>query len=594
LKDYLSNKPMLLVLDNCEHLIDECARVADALLHGAPQLKILATSREALGITGENAFHVQSLSLPDPSADSVAAVSQCDAVRLLIDRTVAAQASFHLSNDNAHAVAQICTRLDGIPLALELAAARASGMTVEQIASRLDDRFRLLTGGSRTALPRQRTLQATIDWSHDLLSAAERVLFRRLSIFAGGWTLEAAQTIAASDELRAQDVRELLPGLVQKSLVRLDLSGGRYHMLEIMREYGLARLNEAGEDGTLRTRHLDFFIALAESSELASSDTAAFEGDLAREYENLLTAIQWCASAENGVQKGMQLVGAARHTWYLLGQYGLALQLARKFLALPEAGTRNIARRRALLTAAQAGFFLGRADETREALEESLTIARQIGDRRGEAFALDWLANISLESGEEEAALRSFREALAIAEQLPFRRLIANIRNDMAVALRLKGELAEAESMFELSAAILREIDSFQNLTVCLLNLSLLALQKGSLPVAKERLRETVQVAIESPFAMGFAGLILLNCAAYLAAAGDWGHAALLHGASERQREQDGIIAERADRLVLEPLIEHARVAMGDNEYQEVFADGQQLPLDRAMDEARVLLGTAL
>jgi hypothetical protein len=164
----------------------------------------------------------------------------------------------------------------------------------------------------------------------------------------------------------------------------------------------------------------------------------------------------------------------------------------------------------------------------------------------------------------------------------------------MVVALRLKGELAEAESMFELSAAILREIDSFQNLTVCLLNLSLLALQKGSLPVAKERLRETVHIAIESPFAMGFAGLILLFCAAYLAAAGDWRNAALLHGASERQREQDGIIAERADRLVLEPLIERARGAMGDNEYQKAFADGRQLPLDRAMDEARVLLGTAV
>ncbi len=219
LSDYLRAKTTLLLLDNCEHLIDACAKFADTILHVAPKIKILATSREALGIAGETAYRVPSLSLPPPQLpiSNYQSLNQYESVRLFIDRALAVQPDFSVTNANAPALAQICHRLDGIPLALELAAARVKSLSVEQIAVRLDDRFRLLTGGSRTALPRQQTLRAAIDWSHSLLTEEERVLLRRLSVFAGGWTLDAAQAVCGCDPVRADDVLDLLARLVDKS-----------------------------------------------------------------------------------------------------------------------------------------------------------------------------------------------------------------------------------------------------------------------------------------------------------------------------------------------------------------------------------------
>ncbi len=318
LKDYLLRKNLLLVLDNCEHLIEACAQLADALLHVAPHLNILATSREALGIAGESTYHVRSLSLPDTPQPSPDILSQYDAVSLFIDRAVAVQPNFQVTNENAPSVAQVCTRLDGIPLAIELATARVKGLNVEQIAVRLNDRFRLLTSGSRTVLPRQRTLQATIDWSYKLLSEEERVLIRRLSVFAGGWTLEAAERVCANEELGSDQILDLLLRLVDKSLVVADMDANepRYQMLETIRQYAQEKLDEAGESSLARDRHLIYFRRLAEQAkpQLISSQQLVWLDRLEIELDNIRAALSW-AQEGGAVEVGLHLATDLEMFW---------------------------------------------------------------------------------------------------------------------------------------------------------------------------------------------------------------------------------------------------------------------------------------
>jgi predicted ATPase len=311
LTDFLREKTSLLVLDNCEHLIEACAKLADMLLNAAPNLKILASSREALGVKGEQASHVPSLSIPDlkhlPAAEGL---SQYEAVRLFIDRAVLAQPHFTVTDENANAVAQICSRLDGIPLAIELAAARVKVLKAEQIAERLNDRFRLLTGGSRTALPRQQTLRALIDWSYNLLPDEERTFLRRLSVFMGGWTLEAAEAVCGN-----ADALDLLSHLVDKSLVSVDFEHGeepRYYLLETVRQYAREKLIESNEGEITREHHLEYFMRLAESNEArrkTSEQMLAYK-QMNLELDNFRLALGWSLGEDTNdylCEKGLLL-----------------------------------------------------------------------------------------------------------------------------------------------------------------------------------------------------------------------------------------------------------------------------------------------
>ena len=297
LADHLQDRAALLILDNCEHLIVACAELAEHLLRHCRALHILATSREALGIPGEVAWNVPSLTLPSADGDA-ATVLQSEAAQLFTERAAAANRAFTSTTDNAPAVAQICRRLDGIPLALELAAGRVRSLRVEEIAARLDDRFRLLSGGSRTALPRQRTLLGTIDWSHSLLDEPERALLRRLSVFAGGWTLEAAESVCAEGP---DDVLDVLADLVAKSLVAFDEGAGRYRMLETIRQYAGDRLLDAGEGDEYRARHLVHFAGLAKEAEakLQGPELPRTLAVLDAERDNLRAALagRWSTAA---------------------------------------------------------------------------------------------------------------------------------------------------------------------------------------------------------------------------------------------------------------------------------------------------------
>ncbi|MEK7327551.1 MAG: protein kinase, partial [Chloroflexota bacterium] len=270
LTDYLRAKKLLLVLDNCEHLIEACAQLAEALLRACPDLRLLTTSREAFGVEGEVIVRVPSLSLPSLQNATLAAIAEAEAVQLFVERASAALPGFALNEANAPIIAQVCRRLDGVALAIELAASRVKLLKVEQIAARLDDAFRFLTGGSRTALPRQQTLRATIDWSYNLLSELERRLLCRLSVFAGGWTLEAAEAVCAGEGLESYEILDLLIQLVNKSLVAVEREQGeeaRYRLLETIREYALERLAASGEAETVRREHAEFFLALAQEAD---------------------------------------------------------------------------------------------------------------------------------------------------------------------------------------------------------------------------------------------------------------------------------------------------------------------------------------
>ncbi len=355
LTEHLKNKHLLLILDNCEHLLTVCAKLADALLRTCPQVVILASSREGLGISGETTYRVPSLSLPDPKRpQTLASLSHYESVRLFIDRAVQVQVSFAVTNEMAPALASICHRLDGIPLAIELAAARVRSLSVEDINSKLDQRFRLLTGGSRTALPRQQTLRSLIDWSYDLLSEVEKALLCRLCVFAGGWTLESAEAVCAGDVVEDWEILDLLTSLYDKSLVVSEPSGSgtRYRLLETIRQYSRDHLLESGEEDIFRGRHLSHFLALGELAEpqMIGPDQVMWLDRLELEHDNLRTALEWSGDSSFGgdSSSGLHLVGAISRFWEVRSYFSEGRDRLSRVLAAAGAGADVAIRAKAL------------------------------------------------------------------------------------------------------------------------------------------------------------------------------------------------------------------------------------------------------
>jgi predicted ATPase len=314
LAQHLEHKKTLLVLDNCEHLIDACAELVDTLLRSCPKLHILATSREALGVGGEIAWLVPPLALPDPGDRApVEELGRYEGIRLFRERARSVAPTFELGEGNAPAVARLCRQLEGVPLAIELAAARTRVLSVEQILKRLEDSLKLRAGSDRTAPERQRTLRGTLDWSYDLLSEAERLLFARLSVFAGGWTLEAAEAVGAGDDIEEEDVLDLLSKLVDKSFVVVEGTSGEnglgYRMLEPVRQYGYERLEGSGEAEAVRRRHAEYYLALVEEAEPELREQGAWLESLEAEHANRRAALGW---ALDPVEDAQEPAGAER------------------------------------------------------------------------------------------------------------------------------------------------------------------------------------------------------------------------------------------------------------------------------------------
>jgi predicted ATPase/class 3 adenylate cyclase len=589
---FARDRTLLIILDNCEHLVHACADVAKRLLQAGPKVKILATSRDALQIAGETVFQLAPLAAPDPRAQAAAeALAQSDAVRLFVDRAGAAQPAFRLTANNARTVAAICHQLDGIPLALELAAARTRALSVEAIAARLHERFKLLVTGDRTVLPRQRTLRALIDWSYDLLAPPERTLFQRLSIFAGGWTLEAAEAVGAGGDIEAADVLDLLARLVEKSLVIADIEGGRYRMLETVRQYALERLREAGDEETARTRHLEYYLALAERalSELAGPLQGQWLARLDCERDNLLAAIGWSAQADDRASSGLRLVYALRPYWLNRGLLMLGCQVTVEVLAWPALQQRDIQRCRALFGAGQLCFFSGRDREARIHLTESLDIARALGRSDMIARVLQPLGMACLSEHDFDTARTHLEEALALAREQGNPRELAGALNSVAMLRRMEGALAEAESMYRQTVEAARAIGDQESIAIGLLNLAMVQVLSGRNDEAAPNLVEADAIGRQigsQPVERSF----LEACAGVAAARGDFERAVLYFGSAEMQREQTGLRRDPADEAYLQRAIDVARAALGDEVFARVEGRGRIVPDAVLLEQARAWL----
>jgi predicted ATPase/DNA-binding XRE family transcriptional regulator len=448
LQEYLSTKKALIILDNCEHVIDAVANLALALLKVAPGIKVLATSREALNVQGEISWRVPSLSMPDvqklPSHPSQ--LTQYEAVRLFIERASLVSPNFDVNKENAPAIAQICFQLDGIPLAIELAAARVKMMTVEQINNLLVDRFRLLTGGSRTALPRQQTLRALIDWSYDLLSEPEKILLRRISVFMGGWTLPAAEQVCSDEKITRNETLDLLTHLIDKSLVIADERAGetRYHILETVRQYAYQKLLENGEESALRERHLDHYREFVKEIEpkLKSSGQLDALYKLQAELDNVRAALGWSFSDAklSAPEKGLSIACALSRFWELDFRFmaeGLAWYKKGLTLLSGNDPDVNLLRARSLCLAGNFTSQMGIPASGRALLEEGISIYKQeqSASKQELIYAFNAIALTYIAEGNKLSEAHSLIEE-NIAK---YRELGAYSLWDLAESLRLLG-----------------------------------------------------------------------------------------------------------------------------------------------------------
>ena len=452
LAEHLATRTTLVILDNCEHLVAAASKLVDQLLRSVVGLRVLATSREGLGVPGELVWRVPSLSAPNPDgARTAASAGRFEAVQLFCDRAEAQRPGFALTDDNADVIGHICRRLDGVPLAIELAAARIKVLAPDDLLARLEDRFRVLTGGSRTALPRQQTLRATVDWSHDLLGEAERVLFRRLSVFAGGFDLDACEAVCGTDRLAGELVPGRLAGLVDKSLViaEADTHGRvRYSVLDTLRQYGHEKLEAAGEANAVDDVHLRWFLDLAERAYAARIDAeSAWLARLERDLDNLRAALDRARAVDPDAE--LRLAGALSWLWYLHTEHGSEGR-ARLAHALDGRHERTAVMARALSGAAMTANWAGDPTEAAALAERAIEIWRELGDELELGLALEALGWARFFNGDIEGALAPMEESVACMRRIGDRRLI----NRATVAL---GQVLVPLNDFETGEPLARE-----------------------------------------------------------------------------------------------------------------------------------------
>lgn len=574
---HLKDRELLLVLDNCEHLVDRCADLVKQVLQAGRQAKVLASSREPLRIAGETIYTVP----PLPAAD---------AERLFLDRALAVKPNFRV-NGSAGAVADVCRRLDGLPLAIELAAARVRTLAVETIATRLDDRFRLLTTGDRTALPRQQTLQALIDWSYELLKEQERAVFRRLSVFAGGWTLEAAETVCAFGAIEQASVLQILTQLADKSLIDVEPDGERYRFLETVHEYARERLAGSAELGEARSGHLEFYAGFCEKArpQLVGPEQGKWLTKIDLERENILAAHTWCSQAPRGAALDLELVYLLRPYWLNRGLLGLGQRVNAEALARRGAEARNLARCRALFVAGQFSSNLGRYDEAQRYLEESLSIARELGDKRRVSSALQPLGRAHLGQGHLTTARRCLEEALAAAEQLKEPREIAAATSALAQVYRVEGNLEAAEPLYEKALELARELDDRESIAISLLNVAMVAIDRRDAERARQTLHAVTGILEE--IGSKYVGQSILEVSVGLAVLRrEWQRATRFYGAAEAVALETGLQRDPGDEAFLRPLVARARASLDAKVFAAEETAGRVAPYAQTMAAARAWL----
>ncbi len=585
LVELLGEEPLLLVLDNCEHVVEASAALADALLRGCPGLRILATSREALGIGGERAWLMPPLGLPPGDvAASADAAAAADAVRLFVERAQDALPTFTLTNENAGAVVEICRRLDGLPLAIELAAARVRVLPPEQIRARLHDAFQLLTSHSRTAIPRHRTLRATIAWSYALLQPEEQLLLERLSVFGGGFTLEAAETVGAGAPIEAGAVLDVLARLVDRSLVVMREADGsaRYALLETVRQYGAERLRARGDEAArLEGAHARFFAALAAEAEphLTAASRPPWLARLNRELDNLRQALAWTRAHEPELHLG--LVGSLGWFWFANGYWSEGRRWAEAALALPVAAPRTRERAAALFAASVIVSLQAKNELARPWLEEALSIAQELGDERLAAYALNYLGMALIQQARPEgeavthAALAWFRDH----DDLYGARLSLLLLGTLAVA---RGQLDTAIVWMEQGVVVARAFGLPRELGIASQMLGSMLLRRGDAGGAAPLLRESLIALRHDPQYMFLArGLEITGLLA--GERGDDETALRLLAAGEALRERIGAGVFEADKGVLALRRDALQAALGDAAFARRWTEARGVALEDAI-----------
>jgi len=516
--DQLKSRKMLLILDNCEHLLDASASVAEAILRQCPFIRILATSRQQLGLSGECAYRVRSLTLPDTTSDRTPElVSRFESVRLFVDRAEQALPGFQATAQNSQAIASVCCRLDGIPLAIELAAARVRSLSVEEVNEKLDQRFRLLTGGSRTALPRQQTLRSLVDWSYDLLDDVERALLCRLAVFSGGWTLEAAEKVCSGELVEDWEALDLLTSLSDKSLVVVEMRGGRtrYRLLETVRYYASERLVERSTDEIWRDRHLDYFVWLSEEAEshLTGPQQVHWFERLDVEHDNLSAALSWATEGARRSEAGLRLCGALLYFWNTRGHIAEGRNWCR--LALDQANqgqARTSHYAKAINTAAVLANEQGDLSSAHRLHEEGLRIWRELDDLRGISQSLNGMGLIAMEEGDYESARAFHEEGLSIRRRHGTPWTISQSLINLGVLELEQSHYDRSRTLLEEAVAIRREIGGHKGTAIALGTYAKLLYELGDYQLARAALEESVAIRRELADPFGVADALMGLC----------------------------------------------------------------------------------
>jgi predicted ATPase/transcriptional regulator with XRE-family HTH domain len=589
----LEARHLLIILDNCEHLLPACAVLAETLLRACPHLEILATSREVLGIGGETVWRVPPLSLPGGASEAAAG----DAVQLFVERARLRWPELALTPDAAAAVASICRRLDGMPLAIELAAARIDVLSMAQIAERLDDRFRLLTGGGRTAVPRHQTLRAAMDWSYDLLTGPEQALLRALAVFAGGWTLEAAEAIGPGAGCDTVEVLDLLTALVAKSLVvRGDGAGEpRYRLLETVRAYAREKLVAAGDDErtAIHRRHAAYLLALAETAEpgLRGPEQAAWFARVEVEHDNLRSALGWAAEAGTGeATTGLRLAGALSWFWYIRGHFGEGRRWLERFL-IAGAGTPPALRAKALQGAARLATPLGDTSAVRVFSEQALVLWQELGDWPEYARTLHNLGNLiyQWEAG-YDTGRALMEEALAIGRRhTSAEGVIGHCLSHLGFIAYLRGDVVAARGLLEESLAIQRSRADMDGIAMALSMLGRVARAEGDVAGARALLAEALK--LRSQFVGPWGVAFPLAGIAELALNGHPAFTARLLGALEAMDALRGGLPVHY-QVARAAMTDAAQSALGDTEFAAAWAAGRALPPAQVVAEALAFVTT--
>jgi len=626
--NFLRAKTLLLILDNCEHLLDACAQLTDTLLKNCPGLKILATSREALGITGEAAYDVPSLRLPDLH-QVVDKFREYESVRLFEERAGLAQLDFTLTMENASSVAQICHRLDGIPLAIELAAVHVNLFSPEQIAARLNESFQLLTGGSRTALPRQQTIRASIEWSWNLLPDSERILLQRLSIFAGGWTLEAAKAVCNSTGV--EEASEWMTQLLAKSLVIANRQPGRelrFHLHETIRQYALEKLIASGEANAVQHQHAEYYLTLADATRSSDLEQFVRLERIATEHDNLRAALAWSKSVTSGAELGLQLAQGLVWFWNAEGYWSEGCNWLEGALAHMNAeGVEDpLARARALYSL---GYLLGLKSDyiaAKSRYGQSLQIFQELGDRPRIALTIERLGWLAREQGDTATARTRLEEALALSRDLENNVFTCDATNSLAETMIMQGDIALAKDLLETNLALARKVEYLEGVGWALNHLGHIAqllgdyeramrLHEESLPLFRTFGRKWIGVVEslhclgETALAQGDSALAATHLTESLVLSQDLGEraciawclaglagvsavnedpkrAAWLWGVAEAVRQSIGAREAPATHAIHEHLKGEVRKQLGEELFNAKWAEGQSASVEQAIAEA--------